>query len=150
MILPTKNNIKEEIEHRITLLKNEIEKIEKDDNLLLNVLQYELTMYIDMIELLEVFNNRIGFDEFEKSKYTPIKCIDTGEPILIGDFVDNKDGRCGQLQFDDYLNKYVIKDEHGGNIHTPIFRKISKRYDFTIDAGRVECRSPNRYLKRRW
>lgn len=145
---PTKDNLKEELEYRLSCLEDTMK--ESDVELLSKFLEYEHGLFSEVLQLMEIFENRLGYQKFKVSKYTPLFCSKTNEPLLIGDFVEDNDKRCGTLQFDDYTKRYVIKGVEGGNIHTTIFIKISALYEFKIDAGRVECRTNDKYLKRRW
>lgn len=122
----------------------------QDDELLYKIFANEHSMLSEILQLINVFDNRMGYTQFEMSKYTPLKCAKTDEPLLIGDKVENNTGQCGTLHFDTYTKKYVIKGIEGGHTHATTFVKIPELYDYRIDVGRVECRSPNKYLKKRW
>lgn len=145
---PTKDNLKEEIKYRMSCLEGVMK--EQDDELLYKIFANEHSMLSEILELINVFGNRIGYRYFDLSRYTPLFCQKTNEPLLIGDKVEDNRGRCGLLQFDDYTKKYVIKAIEGGHIHATDFTKITDLYDYNIDAERVECRTPGKYLKRRW
>lgn len=138
---PTHDNLRAEIEHRLALLHNEGPS---------PIIEYEKAVMTEFIRLIDLLGKKIGYKEFDQSRYTPIRCANTNEPILIGDKVEADNGRCGTLHFDTYTNKYVIKSETGGNIHTSTFYKISDLYEYTIDANRVECRPSGKYLKKKW
>lgn len=145
---PTKNNLKEEIEYRIACIEAVL--MNEKEELVYNILANEQSILAEILELIKTFENRIGFKKFEASKYTPLLCFKTKEPLLIGDLVENNNKMCGTLHFDDYTKRYVIKGVEGGHVHGTVFIKIPKLYEFKIDAGRVECRPPGKYLKRRW
>lgn len=145
---PTKENLKEEIEYRLSCLEDVMK--EHDDELLYKVFANEHSMLSEILQLINVFGNRMGYKKFEVSKYTPLVCAETNEPLLIGDKVEDSRKQCGTLHFDNYTKRYVIKGVEGGHIHTTTFIKIPQLYDYKIDAGRVECRSPDKYLKQRW
>lgn len=157
MIIPVKNSLIEEIKHRISALEIEMGNVknQSDDTekLLYSILANEHSIYSDFLELINFFGDMVGYDEFLKSKYTPILDCKTKQPLKIGDLVDNGDDgykRCGTLIFDEYRNNYIIKSETGGNIYTKTYRKIERLYDYNIDTNRVECRKdPNRKI-RQW
>ncbi len=145
---PTKDTLKEEIQYRLTCIEDVLKN--EDEELLNKILKNEHSMLAEILQLIVTFENRIGYQKWEESKYTPLFCQKTKQPLLIGDKVEDNSGRCGVLQFDDYCKKYVIKDLAGGNIHTTVFIKIPELYEYKIDVGRVECRRPDKYLKRGW
>ena len=144
---PEKENLKDEIKHRLSLLEDSIKESENDEFLRL-IYCNEHSQNTEFLNLIGTFENRIGFEQFENSKFTPIKCKTTGEPLKIGDYVENYQKQCGTLQFDDCFNKYVIKTETGGHINSTVYIKIQKLYEYTIDNTSVECRK-NPY-KQRW
>ena len=76
----------------------------------------------------------------EQENYTPIKDRNTKNPILLGDFVENEKGQCGVLVWDDYLNRYMIKSEYGGNIYALNYAKIDCLHKNEFDNTNVECR----------
>ena len=73
-------------------------------------------------------------------KETPIKCYKTKVALYIGDKVKDCQGRCGTLEWDDYLNVYYIKPVNGGKIKTQNYIKIDDLFEFSIDTTKVECR----------
>lgn len=81
-------------------------------------------------------------------KHTPIKDRLTNEPIFLGDLVENEQGLCGVLVWDEYFNRYIIKTEHGGNIYARTYTKIKKLNKNIIDTNRIECRK--RSNKKKW
>ena len=87
-------------------------------------------------------------EALEFSKYTPILDSKTKEPLKLGDRVENNNKQCGILHFDDCFNKYVIKTDTGGHIHSTVYIKMPELYDYSIDNTKVECR-PNPH-KKRW
>jgi hypothetical protein len=145
---PTKDNLKEELKYRLSCIEDVMK--ENDEEPLSLFLKYEHSVFAEVLQLMETFENRLGYQKFKVLRYTPLFCSKTNEPLLIGDLVEDNNKRCGTLQFDDYTKRYVIKGVEGGNIHTTIFIKIPELYEFKIDAGRTECRTPDKYLKRRW
>ena len=81
-------------------------------------------------------------------KYTPIKDRKTKKPIFLGDLVENEKGQCGTLIWDDYINRYLIKSETGGNIYAKSYTRINKLHHNKIDTTLIECRkNPN---KKNW
>lgn len=84
------------------------------------------------------------------SKYTPIKDRFTGEPIFLGDMVEGEKGYCGFLDWDDYLNQYVIRTEgeYPSRFKTMSYKKIEKLHENNIDTSSVECR--RNHLKQKW
>lgn len=147
-MIPTKNTLKEEIEYRISCIEDVMKS--QDDRLLCALYANEHSMLREILHLIDVFGNRIGHDQFEATKHTPLFCAKTNEPLLIGDKVENNNGQCGTLHFDTYTKKYLIKSVGGGNIHTTYFAKIQNLYDYKVDSSRIECRSSDKYLKKRW
>ena len=148
---PEKDNLKDEIKHRLSLLEEsmtEESKKPKDENNTYWFLAQEHSVHTEFLKLIELFENRIGFEQFEASKYTPILDYKTNEPLKIGDKVENNNKQCGILHFDDCFNKYVIKTNTGGHINSRVYIKIHELYDYTIDNTKVECR-PNPH-KKRW
>lgn len=144
---PEKDNLKDEIIHRLSLLEESMENA-KDDKILHLLFADEHSKHSEFLDLIKIFENRLGFETFEASNYTPILDYKTKEPLKIGDRVENNDKRCGILKFDECFNKYVIKTETGGHLSTTVYVKIPELYDYTIDNTNVECRR-NPY-KQRW
>lgn len=146
---PTKDNLKDELKYRVECLSYFINKSE--ENVLTNICRNEKSILAEVLKLIEIFENRIGYHEFEKSNYTPIKDYVTKEPLKIGDKVKTGDpfsNANGILIFDTYDNRYKIKTKTGGNYNTTMFIKISDNFDYEIDSSLVECRSnPN---KNKW
>jgi len=144
---PTQDTLKGEIKHRLSLLEKEMEKY-NNDNPLYPLFCNEHSKHSEFLYLIELFDNRLGFENFETSKYTPILDFKTKEPLKIGDKVENYNKQCGILKFDESFNKYVIKTETGGHINSSVYIKIPELYDYNIDNTSVECRrNPN---KKRW
>ena len=143
---PTEKDLKSELITRVKLLDEIIEKTENKFNTLF---ENEKSNYLEIIELINLFGNRLGHKEFEVSKYTPIKCAETKEPLKIGDKVKSWSSESnGILHFDDYLNQYVIKTEFNTHHKCSSFIKIKENFDYSIDNSRVECRpNPN---KKKW
>lgn len=81
--------------------------------------------------------------------YTPIKDNITGLPIKLGDICKNEKGYVGIVSWDDYLNRYLLKSESGGNYHSQTYTKVkSINIGSKPDTSRVECRRfPN---KKKW
>ena len=145
---PEKDNLKDEIKHRLLLLEESMESA-KDDELLHLLFCDEHSKHTEFLSLIELFENRLGFEHFEVSRYTPILDSNTKEPLKIGDFVENYNKQCGTLSFCEVFNKYVMKTETGGQISiTSYVIKTPKLYDYKIDNTSVECR-PNPH-KKRW
>lgn len=142
---PIKENLKDEIIHRISL-SNEYMSSSDYSEEIKNVFKNENSQYIEFLNLLEIFENRIGFEIFKNSDYTPVKCYKTKEPLKLGDKVKNLKGQCGIMSFDELFNKYFIKTE-SGKINTQFFIKINKLFDYQIDNTNIECRKlPNKKL----
>ncbi|MEJ5105523.1 hypothetical protein [Chryseobacterium sp. MYb328] len=142
---PTKDNLKDELQYRIECIENS----NNEDPMLALFLENEKSILTEMIKLIDIFGNRIGYSEFAFSKFTPIKDCVTKEPLLIGDKVkSNSSNGCGFLHFDDYLNQYVIKTAEGTHHKTSSFMKIPELFSYTIDNSKVECR-PSPY-KKKW
>lgn len=81
----------------------------------------------------------------EQEKYTPIKCYRTKNSILLGDLVEDLQGRCGVLSWCEVFNEYYIKTKTGGKIKTRSYIKIKEIYEYKIDTTKVECRrNPNK------
>ena len=145
-MIPTKNNLKEEILDRISLLCETIDKVQHD-RVMTMVLEIEMDVLLDVIELIVLYEGRYGYNKFLASKYTPILDFNTKEPLMIGDKVKNLKNQCGYLKFDDYMNRYVIEAAEGGHIPANKFIKIDELYDFNIDTSGTECRrQPNKKL----
>jgi len=146
-MLPTKTNLKEEIKHRLFSIEQSMQNIDKNDFVYI-VLCNEHSQYSEFLNLIEIFENRLGFEDFKISNYTPILDYKTKEPLKIGDKVENNNRQCGVLKFDECFNKYVIKTNTGGHINSSVYIKIHELYDYTIDNTKVECR-PQPH-KQRW
>ena len=83
------------------------------------------------------------------NKYTPIKDRKTGKPIKLGDLCENEKGYIGVLSWCDYLNRYILKSESGGNLHSRTYTKVkANNSKNNIDSTRVECRT--NHLKKKW
>ena len=137
-MLPTKTSLKDE-KAMFILDKNDFEYI---------ILCNEHSQNSEFLSLIEIFENRIGYEKFEVSKYTPILDYKTKLPLKIGDKVQNNNRQCGILKFDECFNKYVIKTDTGGHITSTVYVKIPELYDYKIDVTKVECRPrPN---KKKW
>ena len=81
----------------------------------------------------------------EKEKYTPIKDRVTGDPIQLGDICKNEKAQTGIVVWDEYFNKYLLKSETGGNIHSRTYTKVKELKPNNIDTTKVECRNnPNK------
>ena len=148
---PEKDNLKDEIKHRVELLEVEMNNWKKNpdsDGELFWILANEHSKHKEFLSLIEMFENRIGHKIFEVSNYTPILDYKTKEPLKIGDRVENNNKQCGILKFDECFNKYVIKTDTGGHISSTVYIKIPELYDYKIDNTRVECRSNPH--KQRW
>lgn len=146
---PTKDNLKDELKYRVELLNEFIKQFEGDP--LVKPFENEKSILLEILNLIEIFDNRIGYSKHIESNYTPIKDYITKEPLKLGDKVKSGEpfsNANGILIFDEYDNRYKIKTMGGGNIKPSSFIKIKENYDFTIDNSRVECR-PNPY-KKRW
>lgn len=143
---PEKDNLKDEIKHRLSLLEESMNNA--NDEMLYMLFANEHSQNTEFLNLIEVFENRLGFESFEVSKFTPILDSQTKEPLKIGDKVENYNRQCGRLAFCEVFNKYVMKTESGGQISSTVFVKIPELYDYKIDNTKVECR-PNPH-KKRW
>lgn len=146
-MLPTKTNLKEEIKHRLSLIEKAMFGLDKNDFEYI-ILCNEHSQNEEFLSLIEIFENRIGYEMFEVSKYTPILDYKTKEPLKLGDKVENNNRQCGVLKFDECFNKYVIKTETGGHITSTVYVKIPELYDYKIDVTKVECRP--RPHKKKW
>lgn len=144
-----KDNLKDEILHRLLLIEKSMQNLQNDEMLYL-ILSNEHSQNTEFLNLINIFENRLGFADFTSSKFTPILDYKTKEPLKIGDRVENYNKQCGILHFDDCFNKYVIKTDTGGHINSTVYIKIPELYDYKIDSSRVECRSSNKFLKKRW
>jgi hypothetical protein len=144
---PEKDNLKDEIKHRLSLIEESMQN-SKDDEMLYLIFCDEHSKHSEFLTLIELFENRIGFEQFEASRYTPILDYKTKEPLKIGDKVENNNKQCGILHFDDCFNKYVIKTDTGGHISSSVYIKIPELYDYKIDNTKVECRRQPH--KQRW
>lgn len=138
-MLPTKTNLKEEIKHRLLLIEKAMFVLDKNDFEYI-ILCNEHSQNSEFLSLIEIFENRIGYEKFEVSKYTPILDYKTKLPLKIGDKVENNNRQCGVLKFDECFNKYVIKTETAGHITSTVYVKIPELYDYKIDVTKVECR----------
>lgn len=136
---PEKDNLKDEIKHRLSLIEESM-KDSKDDKMLYLLFSDEHSKHSEFLHLIELFENRLGFENFEVSKHTPILDYKTKEPLKIGDRVENNNKQCGVLKFDECFNKYVIKTDTGGHISSTVYIKIPELYDYKIDNTSVECR----------
>lgn len=146
-MLPTKTSLKEEIKHRLSLIEKAMFILDKNDFEYI-ILCNEHSQNSEFLSLIEIFENRIGYEKFEVSKYTPILDYKTKLPLKIGDKVENNNRQCGILKFDECFNKYVIKTDTGGHITSTVYVKIPELYDYKIDVTKVECRPrPN---KKKW
>lgn len=146
-MLPTKTSLKEEIKHRLSLIEKAMFILDKNDFEYI-ILCNEHSQNSEFLSLIEIFENRIGYEKFEVSKYTPILDYKTKLPLKIGDKVQNNNRQCGILKFDECFNKYVIKTDTGGHITSTVYVKIPELYDYKIDVTKVECRlRPN---KKKW
>lgn len=146
-MLPIKKNLKEEIKHRLLLIEQSMQNISKTDFEYI-VFCNEHSQYSEFLNLIEIFENKTGFENFVVSKYTPILDYKTKEPLKIGDKVENNNRQCGVLKFDECFNKYVIKTDTGGHITSTVYIKIPELYDYQIDVTKVECRP--RPHKKKW
>lgn len=143
-MLPTKTSLKEEIKHRLSLIEKAMFILDKNDFEYI-ILCNEHSQNSEFLSLIEIFENRIGYEKFEVSKYTPILDYKTKLPLKIGDKVQNNNRQCGILKFDECFNKYVIKTDTGGHITSTVYVKIPELYDYKIDVTKVECRlRPNK------
>lgn len=140
---PTKETLIEELEDRV---KQATKAMEPDNNILNDILAFEISHIQEIISLVRYFGNKTGYEKFEISKYTPIKDYHTKEPLLIGDLVATPDKKaCGTLYFEEIFNRYVIRSATGGNHYTTSFIKIDKIFDYSLDNTKVECRpNPNK------
>jgi len=136
---PTKTTLKDEIKHRLLLIEKAMFVLDKNDFEYI-ILCNEHSQNSEFLSLIEIFENRLGFENFEISNYTPILDYKTKEPLKIGDKVENYNKQCGILKFDECFNKYVIKTETGGHITSTVYVKILELYDYKIDVTKVECR----------
>jgi hypothetical protein len=144
---PTKDNLKSEILHRLSLIEKSMQE-NKENEMLYLFLCNEHTQINEFFNLIEIFEDRIGYENFLESNFTPIVDYKTKEPLKIGDKVENNNRQCGTLKFDECFNKYVIKTETGGYITSSSYVKIKELYDYDIDNIKVECRrEPN---KKKW
>ena len=147
-MMPTQNSFKEEIKHRLLLLEQSMLKINKSEILYL-MLCNEHSIITEILNLIGLFENQIGYENLKVSDFTPILYYVTKEPLKIGDKVENPNSKvCGNLIFCDYNQKYLIKTVTGGNHHTTTFQKINEFYDYKIDSTKIECRR-NPY-KQKW
>lgn len=135
---PTKDNLKEELLYRIECInESDIE----EDSLKL-IFDYEKVIYADIIKMIDIFGDRQRAEEFEISKYTPIKDYITKEPLKLGDKVKNANSSAnGVLYFDDYTNSYVIRNSYGQHSKASSFTKIEENFDYTVDNSSIECRA---------
>lgn len=143
-MLPTKKSLKEEIKHRLSLIEKAMFGLNKNDSEYI-ILCNEHSQNSEFLSLIEIFENRIGYEKIKVSNYTPILDYKTKLPLRIGDKVENNYRQCGVLKFDECFNKYVIKTDTGGHITSTVYIKIPELYDYKIDVTKVECRPrPNR------
>ena len=144
---PEKDNLKDEILHRLSLIEKSMQE-NKEDQMLYLIFCNEHSQMTEFLNLIKIFENKIGYEKFLASNFTPIIDYKTKEPLKIGDKVENNNKQCGTLKFDEYFNKYVIKTDTGGQITTNVYIKIPELYDYKIDVTNVECRQrPN---KKKW
>lgn len=144
---PTKDNLKDELKYRIECLSDFINQFEEEP--LVKPFENEKSILLEILNLIEIFDNRIGYSKHIESKYTPIKDYVTKEPLKLGDKVKSSVSDAnGILFFDDYLNQYVIRTEQNQHHKCSNFIKIQENFDYNIDSTRVECR-PRPY-KRLW
>ena len=68
---PEKDNLKDEIKHRLSLLDESMQGA-KDDEMLYMLFANEHSQNSEFLNLIEIFENRLGFESFEVSKFTPI------------------------------------------------------------------------------
>ena len=142
-----KDNLKDEILHRLSLIEKSMQE-NKEDQMLYLIFCNEHSQMTEFLNLIKIFENKIGYEKFLASNFTPIIDYKTKEPLKIGDKVENNNKQCGTLKFDEYFNKYVIKTDTGGQITTNVYIKIPELYDYKIDVTNVECRQrPN---KKKW
>lgn len=147
---PEKNTLKEEIEHRIALLEESMKaglKDKKSEDNLYWFYANEHSIHTEFLRLINIFEGRIGHENFKIERYTPIKDYITKEPLRLDDKVKSYSSTAnGILHFDDYTNQYVIRNEFGQHNKTSAFIKIEENYDYSIDNSKVECR-PNPHKK---
>lgn len=137
---PTKDNLKDELKYRIECLNDFINQFEGEK--LVKPFENEKSILLEILNLIEIFDNRIGYSNNIESKYTPIKDYITKEPLKLGDKVKSSVSDAnGILFFDDYLNQYVIRTEHNQNHKCSNFIKIQDNFNYSIDSSKVECRS---------
>ena len=142
---PVKDNLKDELIHRVESLNQFINQL--DGEPLVKLAENEKSILLEILNLIEIFDNRIGYLKHIESNYTPIKDYITKEPLKIGDKVKSSVSDAnGVLFFDDYLNQYVIRTVHNQNHKCSNFVKINDNYEYSIDSSKVECRS-NPYKK---
>lgn len=145
---PEKENFREEVEHRLALLESHLSTIDKTSPMYLLSLN-EHSIYSEIVSLVSVFSNSLGFETFKTENYTPIKDYLTKEPLKIGDKVKASNSEAnGILHFDDYTNQYVIRNEFGQHNKPSNFIKINENFEYSIDNSKVECR-PNPH-KQKW
>lgn len=145
---PEKDNLKDEILNRVSLLESLMNTDDKS-NILYLIHSNEHSIYSEILSLINVFENRIGFEKLATENYTPIKCYLTKEPLKIGDKVKSSTTDAnGILHFCDYTNQYVIRNEFGQHNKPSNFIKIIENFDYSIDNSKVECR-PNPH-KQKW
>jgi len=88
---PEKESFKEELHYRRDLLAHTLETVDGKSAMHL-LIQNELSIYSELIGLCELFENRSLVKIYNESLFSPIKDGKTGEPILIGDKVQNQNG----------------------------------------------------------
>ena len=144
---PEKDNLKDEILHRLSLIEKSMQE-NKEDKMLYLIFCNEHYQMTEFLNLIKIFENKIGYEKFLASNFTTIIDYKTKEPLKIGDKVENNNRQCGTLNFDECFNKYVIKTDTGGQITTNVYINIPELYDYKIDVTNVECRQrPN---KKKW
>ena len=82
------------------------------------------------------------------SKWTPIRCSQTKESVLLGDKVRDFKGNSGFLDWDECFNSYYIRTVDGGKINTHKYIKTKELTKNYIDSTTVECRT--NHLKKKW
>ncbi len=133
MVKVKKDTLKKELKYRIETIEQSLKELKSDEvsKYVKPIFKYELEVYKNVLKMVKHFE-RVEFGcKIEKEKYTPYKCAKTGTPLLIGDKCASVEyGRqksCGTLEFDSFLNKYVLKSESRHNIH---FHSLEKIDDF--------------------
>lgn len=148
-IMPT---LREEIEHRISLINESISRIPKStDSVIKSILMNEKSMYDNFLYMIDFYGDHIGYKIHLSDKYTPIICLKTGVRLKIGDLVECLSlNKCGTLVFRNHTNQYAIKTADSSYINTKYFAKIDKLYEFNSNSERVECRPKHKVIKKKW